>query len=234
MAFEGLRDQLKEKWADLYAKIQETSAYNTAREKFESQTPVVQKAIIGGAVLFVVLFLMSFPLSYLSEASDHMTQYEENRSLIQGLLRASRSAKESAPIPPPMDPGSLQARIESIFREKRLVPEQIGSIQTIPGAPAKDMAPALVVQTGVAVQLKQLNLSQIVDIATGLQNLGLGTKLVGMEIMQTAGQTHYYDLIFKVVNFGLPMAEQEMEPQPAMKGKKAPPQRQERPEGEFE
>ncbi|NJL26293.1 MAG: hypothetical protein HC902_14850 [Calothrix sp. SM1_5_4] len=62
----------------------------------------------------------------------------------------------------------------------------------------------MVVQNGIAVQVKQLNLRQIVEIGASFQNLGPGTKLLGMDIVQTAGQSHYYDVILKVVNFGLP------------------------------
>jgi hypothetical protein len=203
MAFEGLRDQLKEQWADLSAKIQESSAYNSLRENFESQTPSVQKAILIGGAVLLAMILLSFPYGYLSDSSDNMTQFEENRELIQGLLGASRTAKEAAPLPPPIDSESLKSLVERTLHQEKLVPEQIGDIQAIPGRPAPDLAPAAVVQNGVAAQIKKLNVKQVVDIANAFQNLGNGTKLIGLDIVQTAGQTHYYDMIVRIVNFGL-------------------------------
>lgn len=203
MAFENLRDQLKEQWADLSSKIQESPAFNTAREKFESQTPTVQRAIIAGTAVVVALFFLSFPYGYLSTSSEYMTQFEENRSLIQGLLRASRSAKTPSPLPPPIEGDALKGRVSAILTQNRLLPEQMGEMQMMPDPPVKGI-PATVIQNGLAVQVKKLNLNQLIAIGTQIQNMGAGTKLMGMDVVQSAGQTHYYDVIFKVVNFGLP------------------------------
>lgn len=223
MAFEGLQDRLKEQWAELAAKIQETSLYNTLREKYESQTPTVQKAILGGGAALAVLFLLSFPLGYLSTSGEHMDAFKENRSLIQGLLRASRLAKEASPLPPPMDAGSLRGMVERVLHDKKLVPEQIGEMQAIPGDIFRGI-PAGVIASGIAVQVKQLNLNQILDIGNTFQNLGPGTKLIGLDVVQTTGQDHYYDVILRVGNFGLPVVA-EVAPEPSRrnlpaKGKK--------------
>lgn len=202
MAFEGLRDQLKEQWADLSAKVQESPAFNSLREQFESQTPAVQRAITAAGIGFVAFVLLWFPYGYLSSSSEYMSQFEENRALIQGLLRASRSAKTPLPLPPPIEAENLKNRLNNLFTQNRLMPEQIGEMQTVPNPPVKGI-PASVEQNGVAVQVKKLNLTQIIALGNQVQNIGPGTKLMGMDIVQSAGQTHYYDVIFKVVNFGL-------------------------------
>jgi hypothetical protein len=220
LAFEGLRDQLKEQWADLSAKIQESPAFNSAREQFESQTPTVQRAIVAAGIGLAAFFLLSFPYGYLSSSSEYMSQFEENRSLIQGLLRASRSAKTPSPIPPPIEAENLKSRLSNLFTQNRLMPEQIGEMQTIPHPPVKGI-PASVEQNGVAVQVKKLNLTQIIALGNQVQNIGPGTKLMGMDIVQSAGQTHYYDVILKVVNFGLPqIADAGPDEEPPARGKK--------------
>jgi len=203
MAFENQKEQLKEQWAELSAKIQESTAFNNLREKFESQTPTVQRGIMIAAAVFAVLFLLSFPYGYYSASQDYMAQFEENRGLIKGLLRASRSAKTPSPLPPPMDSASLRGRVEGIMRSNRLLPEQMGEIHDIPAGTVKDI-PSTVVQTGVAVQIKKINLKQMISLSTQFQNMGMGTKLMGLDVVQSAGQTHYYDMIVKVINFGLP------------------------------
>jgi hypothetical protein len=203
LAFEGLKEQMKERWADLSGKIQENSTFNNLREKFEEQSPTAQRAIIFGAVCLVALVLLSFPYGYISQSQTHMDDFETNRGLIQGLLRASRAAKEPSPLPPPMGADALKSRVEALLRDSRLVPEQIGEIADLPERPAKDLAPPAVIQTGLAVQVKKLNVEQIVGISHALQNLGSGIKLVGLELVQSAGQDHYYDIVAHVVNFGL-------------------------------
>jgi len=204
VAFENLREQLKEQWADLSAKIQESTAFNNAREKFESQTPPVQRGIVTGAAVLSTLFLLSFPYGYWSTSSEYMDNFEENRELIQGLLRASRSAKTPSPLPPPMDSSTLRGRVQAILRTNSLLPEQIGEMNDLPSPAVPDLVPATVVQSGLAVQMKKLNLNQIVQLSTQFQNMGSGTKVMGIDIVQSTGQTHYYDVIVKVVNFGLP------------------------------
>lgn len=217
MAFENLKDQLKEQWADLSSKIQESPAFNSAREKFESQTPPVQKAIIAGAITFFAVFMLWFPYGYWSTSSDYMTQFEENRGLIQGLLRASRSAKTPSPLPPPIEGESLRGRISGVLQMNRLLPEQIGEMQAMP--PVKGV-PGGVIQNGFAVQIKKVNLTQIISLGTAMQNIGPGTKLMGLDVVQSAGQTHYYDIILKIVNFGLPqIADSGPDEAPAARGK---------------
>ena len=201
---DSLKDRLKETWAELAAKIQESSLFNQLRERFEEQTPTTQKALTLGGAALIALVLLSFPLGYLSTSRENITQFEENRALIQGLLRAARSAKEPSPLPPPVSAQMLKGTLERVLREKQISPEQTGEVMEIPGKPAPNLAPPVVEQSGIAAHLKQLNLTQIVDLANALANLGPGTKLIGLDVVQTAGQTHYYDINVKLVNFGLP------------------------------
>lgn len=219
MALENLKERLKEQWGELSGKIQESTAYNNLREKFESQTPTVQRGIIIGSAVLAVLFLLSFPYGYYSASQDYMSQFEENRGLIKGLLRASRSAKTPSPLPPPMDSASLRGRVDAVMRTNRLLPEQIGEMADIPAGAMKDI-PSTVTQTGVAVQIKKINVKQMVALSTQFQNMGLGTKLMGLDIVQSAGQSHYYDMIVKIVNFGLPQVADSGPEEPSEKSGK--------------
>lgn len=222
MAFENLREQLKEKWSELSGKVQETSAFNSAREKYESQTPAVQRAIVLGGIAIVALMILSFPMSYISSSSGYLSDFQNNRNLIQGLLHASRSSKETAPLPPPMPYEALRSNVERALREKGLVPDQIGDMQAIPNTPNGLVVPAAIIQTGIAVQVKKINVIQIIELANAVGNIGSGNKLIGMDIVQSMGQTHYYDVILKVMNYGLPVASVDDEG-PSHGGKHMPP-----------
>ncbi len=204
MAFEDLREQLKDRAAEAMSKLQETSAFNTLRERYESQTPPVQKAVVAGASLLMVLIVLMWPMSYISSSSDTLAKFEENRELIQGLLRSSRSANEPAPLPPPMDSSTLKSSVDGILRQNGLLPDQIGEMNPIPESEIKGLAPPGVVTNGLTVQLKKLNVMQLIEIGNLIQNMAPGTKLYGADIVQTAATTHYYDMTLQVVNFGLP------------------------------
>lgn len=209
MAFENLREQIKDRWNDLAQQIQETSTFNSLRERFESQSVAVQRLIIAAILIFSGLFLLTMPYSFYGQADEYLVQFEENRDLIRGLLRASRAASETPPLPSPQDSDSLRANIESVLRAKRLAADQIGDIQAVPDTPAKEMAPPIVVQSGVVAQVRKLNLAQVLDVANSLQNLGPGTKLIGLDLVQSKDQTHYYDMIAKIVHFGLPLPSED-------------------------
>lgn len=205
MAFEDLREQLKERVTEALSKLQESSAYNTVREKYESQTPNRQKMILAAAGFFAALFVFMFPYSYISSGSDSLNQFEENRRLIQGLLRASRSANEAPPLPPPLSADTLRSSIERMVRENGLLPDQTSPVENVPGEVHKAFTPAGVLQTAVAVPLKKLNVEQVIEVGNLIQNgLGPGIKLMGIDVVQSAGQTHYYDMILQVVSFGMP------------------------------
>lgn len=205
MAFEDLREQLKDRASEALAKIQESSAFNTLRERYESQTPTGQKLIAATGLVFAFLFVLMFPYSYISSGSDSLALFEENRELIQGLLRASRSASEPPPLPPPMSSDTLRTTIERMVREQGLIPEQTAPIENVPPDVNKTWAPPGVLHAAVAVPLKKLNLKQVIEIGNFLQNnLGPGTKLMGIDVVQSAGQTHYYDMILQLVSFGIP------------------------------
>src|SRR5207253_1264677 len=106
-----------------------SSAFNNAREKFEEQSPAVQRAIIAGGSVLIALFFISIPWGYVSDSQDHLNIFSENRGLIQGLLRASRSSKEPSPLPPPMTMDALKSKVEIVLKDNRLIPDQIGDMQ---------------------------------------------------------------------------------------------------------
>jgi hypothetical protein len=86
MALENVTDQIKEKFAELTAKIQESPLYNSLRERFETLTPAAQRGIVAGAAALVVLLLISYPYSDFSASSQNVEAYNENRALLRQLF----------------------------------------------------------------------------------------------------------------------------------------------------
>lgn len=204
MAFEGLRDQLKDKWADAVSAIQENPTFNSAREQFESQPRTTQQAILAGVGVLILVVILWTPYSYYSASQDNMAEFETNRQLIQGLLKAARIAKEPSPLPPAMPEAVMRSRIEGVFRNSQIPMGQVGEMASITDAkPYKGQVPNVVNQKGLMVPLKSLNLNQIITVGHGLQAITAGVKLIGMEITPSAGQTHYYDVVYRLVQFSV-------------------------------
>lgn len=204
MAFEGLNEKIKDKWADAVSALNENATFNNVREQFESQTPSVQRVIVGASSLIFVLLVLWLPWGYISTSQENMALFEENRQVIQGLLKASRLAKEPSPLPVTTTSDLFKSRIEGILRDNQLLPDQIGEIEALSARAPKELVPEIVVQTGLSVPLKRLTLNQIIGISHVLQSIDAGTKLMAMDITQSADQTHYYDVLMQVVQFSLP------------------------------
>lgn len=204
MNFESLKDQLRDQWNELLGKIQENPSFQTLKEKFEALPTTTQQAITIVSIVLATFFVLSFPYSYISTSSENLAVFEENRGLIRDLLAASRTIKEPSPLPSGLSGEALKSQLNSILTENRLIPEQIVDLQTMKGRPADKLVPPVIEQSGVAVSLKKLNLRQIVDLGHRFQSLNAGVKVLSMDIVRSASQTHYYDVVFKVVNFSLP------------------------------
>lgn len=202
--FDSLKDQLRDQWNELLGKIQENPTFQSFKEKFEALPSQTQQILIIVFIALVGFFVLSIPYSYISTSSENIAVFDENRGLIRDLLAASRTIKEPSPLPPGLSSEALKTQLQSILTENRLMPEQIVDLQAMSGRPAGKLVPPVIEQSGVAVSLKKLNLRQIVDIGHRFQSLNSGVKVLSMDIVRSASQTHYYDVVFKVVNFSLP------------------------------
>lgn len=207
---EQLRDQLNTTWG----RIQESSAYNTLREKYEALPVVQQKALGVVGLILAVLFLLWLPYSYLSSSSDLMTEFEEKRTVIRELLRASRQSEAQAPIPQGPSLDTLQQSVDQVFNSANLMAEQRGQVISTNAKDGLAFIPPTVTQQAFAVDAKKLNLKQILDIGFELSRLYAALKLMDVEIQAAAGAPSpgYFDVVFKLVSFNFPhMASQDEE-----------------------
>lgn len=222
---EKLRDQARELWG----RVQETSLYMTLREKYESLSIRTQKAILFIGLIGTLLFLLSFPYSYISSSQNSLSSFEENRSLIRGLLKASTTLREPSPLPPEIPADELGTLITRALEEFNLVPEQMGGVQPI-NEKVTNLVPEQVKQTGVSLTLKKLNVKQIVEISHRLQTLNPGTKVIDMDVRENA-TSHYFDVTYKIASFSVPTAGPEKGGPGGLPSKHRPPKDQSQGEG---
>lgn len=202
MDFSSLKEQLKDQFKELWDRIQESSLYIELKEKFELLPSRIQKLIIVGASLVLGFFLFSFPYGNLSESWLYEEYFAENRGLIRDLLRASTTLKETSPLPTSASAAAVESQVRQVIQELRITPEQVGNIQVVPGANTK-LATSAVNEEAISVQLKMLNLRQVTELSHRLQSLGSGIQPMSLQIQRSAGQTHYYDVIFRIFQFSL-------------------------------
>lgn len=211
MNLDDIKEQLRDQFNTTWGRIQESSAYNTLREKYEALPTNQQKALGVGALVLAVLILLWFPYSYLSVSGTLITEFSEKRAVIRELLRVSRQSDALPPIPQGPSIDALQQSVDQVFNAANLMAEQRGQVM---GTSTKDklaFIPPTVTQQAFAVDAKKLNLKQILDIGFELSKLYAALKLMDVEITSAAGAPApgYFDVVFKLVSFNFPHMESE-------------------------
>lgn len=203
MNLDDLIDRIKEAWATAWSSVEESSIYNTLRERFETLPSSTQKLVIAGCVGVFALIVVLIPLSSVMDASTYVEEFEEKRELIEELLEAQENSLKTPPIPPGLDANSLQTQIRSRLSTFRLTEAQVPQL-TVISNPAEGIAPPVVQQAGLLVSLKGLNLRQTVEIGTALEALHQSIKMMGMEVKSSSEFPKYYDVAYKLVSFSMP------------------------------
>ncbi len=203
MNIDDLKDRLNEQLSAAWGELQENSTFNTLREKYQALSANGQKGIQAGAALFILLILFYIPYSYFSSSSVGIEDFERNRQMIRQLLEASRNSKLPPPLPPAQNPSSMQNRVQMLLESFRLVPDQIASIEPLGPNPAGGLVVPVIQQNGIAVNLKNLNLTQIMEIGQRLQSIDPGSKMTGLEIIASTEKANYFNVVFRIVNFSL-------------------------------
>jgi hypothetical protein len=222
MALEDIGDRLKDQLIALWGRVQESTLYNNFKEQYDTWPTIAQKAVVFGASFLLAFMILSIPYSSIDSATTSIEEFTEYRSLLRDLLRVGRAVKEPSPLPAAIPAAELQSQVQAMLGEFGLVPEQLGGVQPLLDRPAGSLAATVIHQEGVALNLKKLNLMQVIDIGYRLQTISGGVKLTGLDMTANNDDNHYYDVSYRLVSFSLPQYGQEGDEETAPRGR-APP-----------
>lgn len=203
MNFDDLKDQLRERFQVLAARVQESAAWGDLTEKFGNLSPNAQKGVLAGIGAFFALVLLAIPYSMYSSSATTVTEFEEKRDLIRELFRVKRESAILDSAPPEISPAELQSRANNQITTAQIQPEQIRSISEFDNAGSPGI-PKNVIQKGITVNLGKLTLRQVVDLGHQLQSIHPSTKMIGLEVNANRDNPHYFDVVYKIVSFSLP------------------------------
>lgn len=215
-----IRDQLKEKFTEIFEKIKETELYQKADEKYNSLSPSGQKVTRYLSVLLVLFILFFYPMSQLQMSREFVTEFEVKRELLRDLFKTYRESGATPSLPPPPQGGELVSQVNTLLSTAQLLPQQILNVSVV--EPDGRIIPAKLVNSVVAVQLSSLNIRQAVDIGTQLANISASVKVKDLDMIATVGKTGYFDVTYKLYAFNVPQPIVEATPElePPTKGKK--------------
>lgn len=215
MTLDELKENLGSKLKAEWEKFQDSSLYLTVSERYQNLSPIGQKIAIVSVVGILGYTLVSIPLADYSSSNMNLEEFGNKRELVRELLKASKDAQEVPNIPVPPDVNSVKTRIESRLQLAQLIPDQIKSVEVI--SDSSKLVPNKFNQGMVQVQLSQLNLTQIVDIAHQVMSISPSLKLQDLEMNASSKDDRYYDVLMKVLVLEVPSfetAEEEDAPPP--------------------
>lgn len=202
MNFTDILDQIKDRFKEAWSKAQESSAYQQAMEKYEDLPSPQQKMIrIGGGIL-IILFILSPPVSSYLSSQEMIQEFERKREVTRELLQVVRDASNSPNIPPAPDLFSLQTRFQQELQADRLLPEQIYSIQS--DSESGKIIPKKLSLGALSVNLKNLNLRQIIDIGYRLATVAPTIKMTELEMTASTDKPGYFHFNSKLVSLKTP------------------------------
>lgn len=199
-------DELKERLVDeakiSLDRLQNSSLYIQLKEKFDELSPNVQKTIKYASAFFLVYFIFSFPIGWMNQASSHQEKYEANRKLIESLLQVQNDLKNSPNININISPNQLKSQLNLAIEKMGISKEQLSATEVINNQNRKlDFLPKNISYVGLSIKFSNLNLTQILDIGTKLQNLNPDAKLIEMNVNESAKSDHYYDVEYMIAGF---------------------------------
>ncbi len=202
MRFDDIKEQIIESAKFYTEKVKESSVFIQAQEKYEELNPNVQKLIRYGAVFLLVYFIFSFPLSWNNQAKDNLAKYQKNRGLIEDLLNIQTEIKNAPDVKTKIDANVLQTQTSEMIEKVGLAKEQVTSSSIVTSAQREfTFIPKDINYVGVQIVLSKLNLTQILDIGTKLQNLNTDAKLIELSMNANKDDNHYYDVTYLLASF---------------------------------
>lgn len=206
MAFEDIKEKLISQSKNAWDRIQDSSAYISARDRFENLSPVMQKVVIGAAATTASLIILSFPYGALVSSWEFADQFEQTRTLTRELLKAARESSNIPHVTPPMASDALQSSVQAQLQRANLLPEQIRSVT--PVMAATDLIPKQLIAYGLEVSLAKLNLTQVTEVGYQLSvqgnDRGMTIKMTDMEIKHNASDPAYLDVVYRLVGIKVP------------------------------
>lgn len=207
-ALDDIKDLIRERSTIVWDRIQESSIYNNLSERYLSMPHSAQRGIVAAGVVAVLLFLLSIPYSFMDSASQHMAEFDERRTLIRELLKASRTGRDQSSLRSGPSVSALKNQLDGIFKAANLIPDQIGASQEADNSETQNIIPKGITQTAVSVNLKKLNIRQVTDIGFELSKMHPAVKLFSVDIASSPGMKNYYDVTYKIISFVFPYGDE--------------------------
>ena len=203
MDIESLKENLIKRFTGYKARLEDSEIYSRLLEFYQNLSPNVQKFISYGFLFLMVYMIYSLPASYVSDSSEKLTFFEENRKLTRDMIRASHIAKNTPSPPSSLSTSQLKSEVENKIKIQQVITEQQKGISTLPRVSDPSLLPKKVRQTGLKINIDKLTLKQSIQLGEALDSIK-SSRLMNIIIQADKEDPHYFNVEYEVAGFSIP------------------------------
>lgn len=218
MAFEDLRENLKNQFVQLGERITNSRLYGVLSERYENLNSNQQRLVKIVSFLFAVGLFVYFPMDYFMVSFENETAFEERRKTIKDIVKSEREVSALPDIPRPLPAESVKSNIESQLKEMNLLPEQIKQVN-VNYQPSAGLIPQNKMQYGIDVTVNKINLKQLTNLGSKLQIIHPAVKVKDLIVTLNREDARYLNADFRLVALNIPEYRPPEPPPPETKKK---------------
>lgn len=223
MAFEDLRENLKNQFVQLGERITNSRIYGVLNERYENLNSTQQRLAKIISFLLLIGVFVYFPMDYFLISFENESSFESKRKTIKDIIKSEREITALPDIPRPLSAESVKANVDSQLKEMNLLPEQI-KIVNINYQPTPGLIPQNKMQYGIDITVNKINLKQLTNLGSKLQIIHPAIKVKDLIVTLNREDARYLNADFHLVALNIPeyKAPEPPPPEPKKKGSKRP------------
>lgn len=218
MAFEDLRENLKNQFVQLGERITNSRLYNVLSERYENLNSPQQRLVKIVSFFLALGLFIYFPLDYFLISFENEAAFEEKRKTIKDIVKSEREVSALPDIPRPLPAESVKANVESQLKEMNLLPEQIKQVN-VNYQPSAGLIPQNKMQYGIDITVNKINLKQLTNLGSKLQIIHPAVKVKDLIVTLNREDARYLNADFRLVALNIPEYKAPEPPPPETKKK---------------
>lgn len=201
MLFEDQIDQLKEGLQILQARVQESSAFNKAFERYNSLSPIFQKFLLGAGAFVVIFLILAAPIAKYKTSTEEVASFEEQKNLTQKVINFSKKSSSLSPQPKKFSTSELEQRVQALSKSYSINLLQEQTFVDSRGADKKLIPKAN--QVNFSIKANKANIDQITALAYSVKKLNKSLQITGLNFQANRENPLYFDGSIEVANLSV-------------------------------
>lgn len=217
MSLEQIKQRLTQDFEETRTRVEQSEVFQKAQAQWDNLDPKYQRIIKIAAPILLVLILVLPSLTSWQSAEENIETFENKKELIRTLMLAQKEMADLPAITNPLSLELIKLKIQNEILTDGLLPEQIQPIQNINLDSSSKGAFSSITEGLIKVDLKQITIKQLVQIASRIEAISPQVKLKNFVIAQDTKQAGYLNatldlLIFKYNDLAI-----DIPPEPPVK-----------------